>query len=97
MVLATLAVLTASEGALEAVGVELLGLLGRDDGDLVVAAAVLAGRIANGVDVQAGGLGLAGQLAEVVDQLLLQVIREVVLGAEEDNSALGDWRTMSVK
>jgi hypothetical protein len=51
LVLAALAVLAAGESALEAVGVELLGLLGRDDAYLIVAAAVLAGRVANGVDV----------------------------------------------
>lgn len=53
LVLAALAVPAAGEGALQAVGVELLGLLGRNDADLVVVAAVLAGRVADGVDVQA--------------------------------------------
>ena len=96
LVLAALAVFAAGEGALKAVGVEFLGLLGRDDGDLVVVAAVLAGRVADGVDVQAGRLGLAGQLAETVDKLLLQVIREVVLGAEKNDTPLGDWRLMSI-
>jgi hypothetical protein len=76
---------------LEAVRVELLGLLRRDDADLVVTAAVLTGGIADGVDVQARGLGLAGKLAEAVYELLLQVIGQVVLRPEEDNAALGDW------
>jgi len=52
---------------------------------------VLTGGIADGVDVQARGLGLAGKLAEAVYELLLQVIGQVVLRPEEDNAALGDW------
>jgi hypothetical protein len=91
LVLVALAVLAAAERVLEAVRVQLLGLLGRDDADLVVLAAVLAGGVADGVDVQSGRCGLARQLAQPVDQLLLQVVGEVVLGAEEDDAALGDW------
>lgn len=49
--LAALAVLAAVPAAREAVGIELLGLLGGDDADLVVLAAVLAAGVADGVYV----------------------------------------------
>ena len=75
----------------EPLAVQLLLLLGRDDADLVVLAAVLARRVADGVDVQARRGGFAGQLAEAVDEFLLEVICQVVLGAEEDDAALGDF------
>lgn len=57
--------LTAAVGALgeESVLVELLGLFGRDDRDLVVLAAVFAGGIGDGVDVQTRRRGFAGELA----------------------------------
>jgi hypothetical protein len=51
---------------------------------------VLASSVADRVDVQARGRGLARQLAETVDQLLLQVIGQVVLGTEEDDTTLGN-------
>jgi len=75
----------------EAVLVQLLGLLGRDDADLVVLAAVLPRRVADGVDVQARGRRLARELAEALDELLLQLVGDAVLGAEEDDAALGDF------
>lgn len=90
LALPALAILAAVPGARIAVRVELLGLLRRDDAYLVVSGAVLALGIADGVDVQPRSRGLARQLAESVNKLLLQVIGQVVLGAEEDNSALGD-------
>lgn len=90
LALVALAVLGAEEVVPEAVRVDLLGLDGRDDADLVVLAAELAAGIADGVDVQARGRRLARQLAEAVDELLLQVVGQVVLGAEEDDAALGD-------
>lgn len=43
------------------------------------------------MNVEGGILGFAGELAEAVVELLLEVIGEVVLGAEEDDAALGDW------
>lgn len=43
----------ASRAIPEAISVNLLGLLGRDDADLVVIPAVLTTRIGNGVDMQA--------------------------------------------
>lgn len=78
-------------GGAEAVRVERFLLLRGDDADFVVAAAVLTRRVADGVDVQARGGGLAGELAEALDEFLLEVVGEVVLLAEEDDAALGDW------
>ncbi len=70
--------------------VELLSLRRADDADLVVWSAVLARRVADGVDVQTRGAGFACQTSQTVDQLLLQVISEAVLLAEEDDSSLGN-------
>jgi hypothetical protein len=49
--------------AVEAVGVELSGLLGGDDTDFVVFAAEFAARVGDGVDVEFGGGRFAGELA----------------------------------
>lgn len=46
------------------------------------------------MDVQPGGLRLAGQLAEALDKLLLEVVGDVVLLPEEDNAALGDCEVL---
>lgn len=69
--------------------VQLLGLDGRNNADLVVLV-LLAGRVHDWVDVQPGGLRLAGQLAEALDKLLLEVVGDVILLPEEDDAALGD-------
>lgn len=90
LVPATLAVLSAAEEALEAVGIQLLRLLRRDDADLVVLCAVLASRVADRVDMQARRCRLARQLTQSVDELLLQVVCQVVLLAEEYHTALRD-------
>ena len=74
----------------EAVAVELLGLLGRDDADVVVLAAEAPPAVDDGVDVQLGGAGLAGELAEALGQGLLELVVQVVLLAEEDDAATGD-------
>jgi hypothetical protein len=71
--------------------VECLVLHRADGADLRVAAAELALRVEQRVDVQARGRGLAGQRAEALDELLLQVVGQAVLRAEEDDAALGDW------
>lgn len=72
----------------EAREVELLGVRGRDDADLVVLVQLAPG-VVDGVDVQLGGGGLARELAEALDELLLEVVGDVVLLAEEDDPALG--------
>lgn len=87
---AALAVPATEEGVLKTAGIEFLGLLRGDDANLVVLAAVLASSIADGVDVQARGCGLARQLAQTVNELLLKVVGQVVLSTEEDDTALGD-------
>jgi hypothetical protein len=74
-----------------AVFVELLCLLGGDDRDLIVVATEATAAVGDRVDVEAGLLGFAGELAEFLDELFLEVVVEVVLFAEEDYAALGDW------
>ena len=74
----------------KAVFVEFFGLLGGDDGDLVVFAAEGAAGVGDGVDVQFGGAGFAGELAELLGEGFLELVSEVVLFAEEDDAALGD-------
>jgi len=85
-------------GAVPAVREQLLGLLRRDDADLIVLGTVFALGIADRVDVKAGCGWLACQLAQPVNQLLLQVIGQVVLLAEKDYATLGDfWVLVSVE
>lgn len=55
---------------------------------------MLAAGVADGVDVKARSRGLAGELAQSVDEFLLEVVGELVLLAEEDNTALGDLGCM---
>ena len=61
---------------------------GADVADLRIINTELRGVVQYGMDMETGGRWLAAQLAEAVDELLLEVIGEVVLGAEEDNAAL---------
>lgn len=78
--------------ALGLVGVaeELLALHGRDGADLVVADAELRCVVEDGVDVDGGGCWSAGEFAQAKDELLLELVREAVLFAEEDYAALAD-------
>lgn len=76
--------------------VELAVLHRRDDADLVVLAAAVARGVDDGVDVQARRRRLARQLAEPLHELLLQVVGDVVLLAEEDHAAARDWGFHSV-
>jgi hypothetical protein len=48
------------------------------------------------VDVEGGVWGFSGELAEAVDEVFLEVVGEVVLGAEEDYAAFGDWMVLLV-
>lgn len=41
--------------------------------------------------MQRGRLGFPRQLAQSVNELLLQLVGEVILGAEKDDAALGDF------
>ena len=74
----------------EAREVQLFGRQRRDDADLVILVQ-LAARVVDGVDVQLGGGRLARELAEALDELLLEVVGYFVLLAEEDDSTLGYW------
>lgn len=40
------------------------------------------------VDMESGGLGCASQLSQLQDKLFLQVIGEIILGPEENNTSL---------
>ena len=71
--------------------VERAELLGADGADLRVLAAQVALGVEDRVDVEARGGRAARQLAEAQDELLLELGGEAVLGAEEDDAALGDW------
>lgn len=64
---------------------------GGDVADLGVADAEFGGVVEDGVDVEGGDGGFVGELAEAVDEVFLEGVGEVVLGAEEDYTALGDW------
>lgn len=71
-----------------AIGINLLGLLRRDDANLIVLATVLPGCIVHWVDVQLGSGRLPGLLPQALHELLLEIIGDVVLLAEENNASL---------
>lgn len=72
----------------EALGIELLKARRGDNADLIVANAVRPRGVADRVDMQPRRGGLAGKLAQSLDQLLLELVRDVILLAEEDDTAL---------
>lgn len=47
------------------------------------------------MNVELGSGGLAGELSQSLDELLLQVVVDLILLAEEDNTALGDLDKVS--
>lgn len=65
-------------------------------GDFVVANTELGSIVEDGVDVEGRVAGFARELTEAVDEMLLQIVCQVVLGTEEDNAALRDWWKVSV-
>lgn len=71
--------------------VVLLMLDGADGANLGVAAAEFALRIEKRMNVQTGRLRSSSQLAESEDQFLLQIVGEVILCSEEDDSPLRDF------
>jgi hypothetical protein len=65
-------------------------VLERADGaDFGVAAAKIALGIQDRVDVKARSFWLAGQLAQALDEDFLDVVRQIILRAEEYDSAFG--------
>ena len=76
--------------------VVLFALHGADDADLGIVAAELPARVEQRVDVQAGLGRAAGEPAEALNQLLLQVICQVILRAEHHDTALRDFKIRSV-
>jgi hypothetical protein len=87
--LALLALLLAKE-----LVVDLLGLNGGDDTDLVVDVLASAG-VHDRVNMQFRSRGLARELAEALDELLLQLVGQVVLLAEEDDATFRDYVRIS--
>lgn len=69
--------------------VELLVLERADGADFGVAAAKIALGIQDRVDVKARSFWLAGQLAQALDEDFLDVVRQIILRAEEYDSAFG--------
>jgi hypothetical protein len=61
---------------------------GTDGADFRVAAAKLALRVQEGVDMKSRCCGPAAKLSQTEDELLLQVVGQVILRAEEDDAAL---------
>ena len=75
----------------ELVLVDLLGLLGADDTNLVVTATKTTTGVDHGVYVQLRGLWLPRKLTQALDELLLEIIVNIILLAEEDDSTLRDY------
>ena len=90
------ALLLGAETVLDVLPVELAGLDRRDGADLGVAASKLTLAVKNGVNVQARcGRALARDLTKSQDQLLLEVVGEVILGTEENDTPLRDFKRIS--
>lgn len=75
---------------------ELLPVLGADLGNFVIANAEFGGVVEDGVDVEGRIGGFTAKLAETMDEVFLEVVGQVVLGAEEDDAALGDCGEVSL-
>ena len=88
---ATLCALFTIRKVQELVLVYLFGLFGADDANLVVAATETSPSVDDGMDMQFRCLRLAGELAQTLHKLLLEVVGDVVLFAEEDYTALRDY------
>jgi hypothetical protein len=75
----------------ELVLVDLLGLLRADDTNLIVTATKATTGVDHGVDMQFRGFWFARKFTQALDELLLKVIVDVILLAEEDYSTLRDY------
>lgn len=73
---------------LVAIRIQLLGLLRRDDADLIVLAPVLSCCVVHWVDMQLGSFGFPRQLSQTLYELLLQIIGDIFLLAEEHDASL---------
>lgn len=73
---------------LVAIRIELLGLFRRDDADLIVLAAMLPRCVVHWMDMQLGRGWFPCQFTQTLHKLLLEIIGDVILLAEEDNPAL---------
>ena len=87
------ALLLLAERVVRGGAVDFVEELGADGGDFLVRIALLADGVVaveHRVDVQARGGRAAGEGAQALDELFLEGVREVVLGAEPDDAAGGD-------
>jgi hypothetical protein len=81
--------------ATKALSVQLFGLLRADNRNFIVLAAKCSTAVRDRVNMELRSSRLARELPQALSKLLLQIIVEAILFAEEDNSALRDC-TMSV-
>jgi hypothetical protein len=70
--------------------IDLLCLHGRNDTDLIILTAQLTARIGDGVDMKLRCRRLSRKLTQPLCKLFLKIIRELLLGSEENDTALGD-------
>ncbi len=75
--------------------IDFLSLLGGDDTDFIVFPTQLTSRIGDGMNMEFGCGRLAGELAETLNELFLQVIVYIVLLAEEHHTSLRDFSRVS--
>lgn len=71
--------------------VKLLELTRTNGADLVISSASVAAGIDDRMNMQLGGFWFAGKLAKALGQFFLKAVIQTVLGAEKDDTALGDW------
>jgi hypothetical protein len=72
--------------------IEPLLLYGANGADLQIVTSFFAAfRVEKRMDVQAGGFRTAGKFSKAQDEVFLDVVGEVVLGAEEDDATFGDY------
>jgi hypothetical protein len=74
---------------------DLLASLRADSADLGVLDAKLGGVVEHRMDVQSRSWWFLRELAETIYKLLLQIVGEIVLRAEEDNTAARDFTLVS--
>lgn len=74
----------------EPVAVYLLCLLGRDDTDLIVFPTKLSAGVGNRMDMKLRRRWLARELTKALHKFFLEIVCDIILLAEENNTSLGD-------
>jgi len=75
----------------ETVLIYFLCLLRRDDTNLIIFATKFASRVGDRVDMKLARSRLARKFSKSLDELLLEIVGYIILLAEENYTALGDW------